>query len=153
MKEKTDIQTFVNQKVDEYSIKQNLNCAKTTLKTLSDFFEIKIEEQVIDSATCMNGAGRFGAQCGLVEGALMFIGITGKLLNLNYTDNIAIANRYATLYKKEFGSLLCKDLRPQGFQPDNPPNLCEDLIRKSVLLVTIFLYNEIGSLIRNSKAI
>jgi len=31
--------------------------------------------QLLDAAVGMHGAGKYGAQCGLVEGSLMFIGL------------------------------------------------------------------------------
>ena len=54
---------------------KDFNCAITTLLCLGQEFGVEINQQVLDSAICLNGGGRFRAQCGLVEGALMFIGI------------------------------------------------------------------------------
>ncbi len=39
----------------------------------------------------------------------------------------------AEAFESRFGSLLCRDLRPEGFKPDNPPHLCEDLTREAIL--------------------
>lgn len=51
----------------------DLNCAQTTLKILAEIFKIKLNPQIIKSAVGLNGAGGYGAECGLVEGAIMFI--------------------------------------------------------------------------------
>ena len=104
-----------------------VNCARTTLICLSELLHIKIERQTLDSAIGLHGAGGFRAQCGLVEGALMFIGIyfseQGK-----YEDDIAsLCYQFADEFTKEFGSLKCFDLRPNGFTEDDPPHLCEGL--------------------------
>jgi hypothetical protein len=102
------------------------------LKTLAEIFEINLSPQVIDSAVGMHGAGKFGAQCGLVEGSLMFMGIFGR--ERGYEDKIIVNSCYnlANEFQKDFGSLVCRDLRPQGFNPENPPHICEELTKKAV---------------------
>ena len=44
------------------------------MRILSHLFSFPLEEQTLDAAIGMHGAGGLGAQCGLVEGSLMFIG-------------------------------------------------------------------------------
>jgi len=58
----------------------------------------------------------------LVASALMFIGIKGKEKGLQHEEIVTICNNFAKGFEKEFGSLNCRDLRPQGFKPDNPPH-------------------------------
>jgi len=69
---------FIKDRVHEYYWTDDINCATTTLKILSEAFAIKLKDQIIDAAIGMHGAGEFGAQCGLVEGTLMFMGIAGR---------------------------------------------------------------------------
>ena len=45
---------------------KDLNCAITTLLCRAEEFGVEISQQVLDSAICLNGGGRFRAQCGLV---------------------------------------------------------------------------------------
>jgi hypothetical protein len=66
--------TLVRERVHTYYWRNDINCAITTLKILSERFGIELSAQVIDSALGMHGAGEYGAQCGLVEGVLMFKG-------------------------------------------------------------------------------
>ena len=115
------------------------NCATTTLIVLSELFNTPLEQQVLYASRGMYGAGGFRAQCGLVEGTLMFLGILGTEKEL---DNPAIAGlcyKYAEEFTKEFGSLLCRDLRPEGFNDDDPPHLCENLTVKSILFSKQFI--------------
>ena len=53
----------------------DINCARAAIICLSELFEITIEQQTIWSAVGLHGAGGYRAQCGLVEGTLMFMGI------------------------------------------------------------------------------
>ncbi|WP_457572253.1 C-GCAxxG-C-C family (seleno)protein [Desulfovulcanus sp.] len=127
-----DISGFVKERVHDYYWKDDLNCASTTLKILSEFFDINLSNQVMDAAIGMHGAGKYQAQCGLVEGALMFVGILGRGKGISDRETILFCKKLAGEFEKNFGSLLCKILRPEGFHPDNPPHLCEELSCKAI---------------------
>jgi len=119
--------SFVEKKVNEYYWKEDINCATTTIKILSETFKVSIHQQVVDSALGMHGAGEYGAQCGLVEGALMFIGIYGKQNNWSNDLIVKSCNSFANLFEEKFKSLQCSILRPEGFKEENLPHLCEPL--------------------------
>lgn len=118
---------------------EQFNCATTMIKILTELYGITICSQVIDSAIGMHGAGKFQAQCGLVEGSLMFIGILGRERGL--ADEMIVANCYnfANQFQQHFGSLVCRDLRPQGFRPENPPHLCVELEKKAVAFTAAYI--------------
>ena len=135
---------LVQQRVHTGYWDHDWNCAVTTLLTLSEAFCLSVQEQVLDAALGMHGAGGYRAQCGLVEGGLMFIGILGKAQDL--ADEVVVQScfEYAEAFEDRFGSLLCRELRPQGFKPDNPPHLCEDLTRKAILFTWDYLAEFVG---------
>lgn len=126
------IEEYIKKRVAECYWHEDLNCATTMLVILSELHNIELHKQVIDSAIGMHGAGGFGAQCGLVEGSLLFIGILGKEKGLPTEKIIDLCASFAQQFEKKFSSLLCKQLRPQGFKPDNPPHLCEELTNEAV---------------------
>ena len=134
-----DAKRLIDDRVHEYYWTYDWNCAKTTLKILSELFEIDLADQVLQAAAGLDGAGRYGAQCGLVEGALMFIGITGAMRGLTDQKVEEICYSFAESFERRFGSLLCSVLRPEGFRPDNPPHLCENLSQSTVLFAHGFL--------------
>lgn len=112
------------------------------LNILSEIHEINLDRQVINSAIGMHGAGGFGAQCGLVEGSLMFIGIWGREKGLSDETIINLCYCFAQEFEKKFNSMLCMQLRPQGFKPDNPPHLCEGLTKRAVKFTAKYLEKE-----------
>jgi C_GCAxxG_C_C family probable redox protein len=134
---------LINERVHEYYWNQNLNCAITTLNILSELFHVELQSQIKEAAIGMNGAGRFGSQCGLVEGSLMFIGIYGSKKEMDKSEIIELCHRFSSGFQQKFGSLLCRDLRPEGFHPDNPPHLCEKITQLAVLFVAEFILKEI----------
>jgi len=136
------MQNLINERVHEYYWKQDLNCAITTLNILSELFCVEIHPQVIEAAFGLN-AGRRGTQCGLVEGALLFIGIYGGQQQFDNSKVQKLCRSFSEEFQQNFASLLCKELRPQGFQPANPPHLCETLTQRAVLFTARFLSRSI----------
>ena len=130
---------LINEKVHSYYWNDDLNCAITSLRILSEIFQTNLCSQIVSAGIGMPGAGGNGAQCGLVSGSLMFIGILGKE---NGQENMAIVkmcNEFAKRFENEFGSLDCRVLRPQGFKADNPPHLCEEITKKAIMFTMSYL--------------
>ena len=126
-------ENLVKDRVHQYYWDDDLNCATTTIRILSELFDFNVENQVYDAALGMHGAAFYGAQCGLVEGGLMFIGIRGKAKGVPEKEVEACCQVFAAQFEERFGSLLCRELRPEGFHPDNPPHLCENLTVNAIL--------------------
>ena len=130
---------FVRQSVKHCYWQQDLNCATTTLKVLAAKFDLELAPQVIDAATGMHGAGEYGAQCGLVEGGLMFLGLIGRDRGISDARIVEACRLFAGAFEKHFESLLCRELRPEGFRPDNPPHLCENLTCRAIGFTMAFV--------------
>lgn len=135
-----DIDQLMAQRVHNYYWEEDINCATTTLRILSELTDVKIHPQVIDGAVGLHGAGGFGAQCGLVEGILLFIGIAGRKVSLSDEEIIKICYSFADKFQQYFGSLSCKQLRPSG----TGDHLCEELTNKAVKFSINFVINEMG---------
>lgn len=123
---------LITDRVRTYYHDEDLNCATTSLKILAELFGITLDPQVVHAAIGMHGAGGYGAQCGLVEGGLMFIGIMGRERQLPDDTIVAVCQEFGSQFEKEFSSLRCNILRPEGFHPDNPPHLCENLTGQAI---------------------
>lgn len=134
-----DTQAFVQQRVHTYYWHDDINCATTTLKILSERFGVALDDQVVDSALGMHGAGKYRAQCGLVEGALMFLGIIGRARGFSDDEVVEACYDFARQFEDRFGSLSCKVLRPEGFDPDNPPHICAPLTRDAIVFDIVFV--------------
>lgn len=111
-----------------------------TLKLLGEVYSIPINDQVLKSAFGMNGAGRYGAQCGLVEGMLMFLGIWSDLECMTYEQTQMVCSSFAGRFEKTFGSLICARLRPGAeASARDPAHACEELKVKALLMDLDFL--------------
>ena len=127
------IEEFVQDRVHRYYWHDELDCAGTSLNILSEHFKLSLGAQVLQAAIGMHGAGCFGAQCGLVEGALMFLGIYGSQQGLTEEEIAESCYRFAEKFQQRFGSLLCREIRPEGFSPDNPPHVCASISEEAII--------------------
>lgn len=123
---------YITKRVHKLYWEEDINCARTSLICLSELFEIDIEQQTIWSAVGLHGAGGYRAQCGLVEGALMFIGIYFHMLGRSEEEIVSACFNLASAFEKNFGSLRCLELRPTGFSENDPPHMCEDLTCRAI---------------------
>lgn len=132
-------ETHVQKWVHHFYWDQDLNCARTTLYCLSRLGNISLEPQTLHAAIGMHGAGRFRAQCGLVEGTLMFLGIYYARQGKNDQEISRLCFAFAEAFTERFSSLRCSELRPQGFTPEDPPHLCEALSIEAILFAWAFI--------------
>lgn len=123
----------------------DLNCARTTLTALSELFSFPLHPQVHEAATGMQGAGLYRAQCGLVEGTLMFIGVFFASRGVGAAGVTDICRSFAAAFDKEFGSLQCAALRPGGFSPDDEEHLCAPLSLRAITFSHTFIKSELNA--------
>jgi hypothetical protein len=123
---------FISKRVARYYHVDDINCATTSLRVLAELYGVELQRQVIDGAIGMHGAGKYGAQCGLVEGGLIFLGIFGRRCNLPDETLVDLCREFAGQFENEFSSLQCSMLRPEGFHPDNPPHLCQTITNRAI---------------------
>ncbi|GAU08249.1 C-GCAxxG-C-C family protein [Desulfoplanes formicivorans] len=134
-----DQKELIQKRISVYYWQDDINCAAASLKVLGEICNVTICDQVIDAATGMHGAGEYGAQCGLVEGPLMFLGIWGR--NRRHADReiAGWCHAFARQFEERFHSLLCRELRPRGFGPHNPGHPCECLTCNAIALAVEFV--------------
>ncbi|MEL7603287.1 MAG: C-GCAxxG-C-C family protein [Bacillota bacterium] len=124
--------SLIKDRVHELYYGYDVNCARTTLTCLSELLETPVERQTMNAAIGLHGAGGFRAQCGLVEGALMFLGLYFSDRGKSTDEIVSLCYRYADEFTKKFGSLTCRELRPGGFSEDDPPHACEGLTCEAI---------------------
>ena len=133
------MKNFVESRVTTYFQINDYNCVKTDLLALAEYFDVKLDHQILSAAVGMHGAGGYRAQCGLVEGTLMFLGIIGAEKNVSENNIITACYDFGKEFEAEFSSLQCRTLRPFGFNKTDPPHLCKDLTCKTVSFSITFV--------------
>jgi hypothetical protein len=46
---------------------------------------------------------------------------------------VEVCYTFAEKFQARFGSLDCRDLRPEGFNPENPPHMCTPLTADAII--------------------
>lgn len=137
-----DTQSFITNFVHASYWEHDVNCARTTLGALAHLSGILLAEQTLQAAIGLHGAGGFRAQCGLVEGTLMFLGIDGAQRGMSEHDIADRCRRFAEAFTATFSSLRCCDLRPGGFTENDPPHACETLTDQAIDFAWAFISRE-----------
>lgn len=130
---------IIEKRVHELYWDLDVNCDTTTLLCLGQLFHVEINPQTINSAIGLHGAGGYRAQCGLVEGTLMFIGIYLSKKDKTDKELSEICYQFAEKFTEEYGSLRCFDLRPNGFNEDDPQHACEKLTVDAITFAHNFI--------------
>lgn len=120
---------------------RDLNCARSMLYCLAEAFDLSLHPQLWRAAVGMHGAGGFQAQCGLVEGALLFMGVYYAEQGVSDKDIARVCRSFAAAFTGRFASLTCRDLRPGGFQKSDPPHRCEALTVDAIDFTAGFIRN------------
>ena len=131
--------TTIEKRVHELYWDKDVNGARTTLLILGELLPIPLKEQTLHAAIGLHGAGGFRAQCGLVEGGLMAIGMYYSSLHKEEEAIVSVCYRYAREFSDTFGSLRCFELRPGGFRPEDPPHKCEKLTCEAIAFTYDFI--------------
>lgn len=142
---------YIKNRVHELYWNDDINCAGTTIICLSELFKAEIEPQTLWSAVGLHGAGGYRAQCGLVEGTLMFIGIYLHMLGKTEDEIVSACYDFAAAFEKTFGSLRCLELRPTGFSENDPPHMCETLTCNGIEFACQFILEITKRMTDNSR--
>ncbi len=137
-----DAEKMIRESVHDLYWNNDVNCARTTMLILSQLFTYRITEQLYYAAVGMHGAGKYRAQCGIVEGTLLFLGcyLTSQRKDEDYI--VSACYRFAESFENKFGALTCRVLRPIGFNENDPPHACENLTVNAIM----FSYSYISGL-------
>lgn len=120
----------------------DINCARTTLICLGELFQLDISRQSINAAIGLHGAGGYRAQCGLVEGGVMFIGIYLSDKGKSDGEVVSTCYQFAEKFTNKYGSLSCFELRPNGFTENDPPHACEELTADAIHFMYQFICDQ-----------
>ncbi|MFP4395040.1 MAG: C-GCAxxG-C-C family (seleno)protein [Anaerolineales bacterium] len=101
---------WLQEQVRLYFTSGRYNCTMTTLKVLTDAFGTPLHPQVLDAARMVPGAGGTGGLCGLVTGALMFVGLWSAQHHIPRDRLRPLTRGMIAEIRERFGSVQCEVL-------------------------------------------
>lgn len=103
----------------KYYFDRNYNCAETILRAGNEYYNLGLH----DKDMIMVGAFGAGIQCGNTCGAVL---AGASILSMKYIEAKAhesedirpVVNLMMKKFNEAYGSVLCKDIKPQSFKPE-----------------------------------
>ena len=118
-----DLEARVQQAVDLFN--SGHNCAQSVFMAYADLFGVDAETASKMSVSFGGGMGRMREVCGTVSGMAMLAGFHYPVPDPSdakaRTRNYAMVQQMATLFKEQFGTIICRELlAPQDAAKTNP---------------------------------
>lgn len=103
----------------KYYFDQNYNCAETILRAANEYYDLGLH----DKDMILVGAYGAGIQSGNTCGAVLSV---AAILSLKYVEAKAhesedirpVVQKMMRKFNEKYGSILCKDIKPQSFKPE-----------------------------------
>ena len=103
----------------KYYFEQNYNCAETILRAANEYYDLGLH----DKDMILVGAYGAGIQSGNTCGAVLSV---AAVLSLKYVEAKAhesedirpVVQKMMRKFNEKYGSILCKDIKPQSFKPE-----------------------------------
>ena len=104
---------------EKYYYEQNYNCAETMIRAANEYYDLGLH----DRDMIMLGGYGAGIQTGNTCGAIL---AAVSVLSMKYVEQKAheskdikpITTDIIRRFNMKYGSILCKDIKPQSFEPE-----------------------------------
>lgn len=117
-----EIEDRVNQAVQNFE--SGFNCAQSVFLAYSDIFELDLDMAKKVSVSFGGGVGRMREICGTVSAMAMLAGFRYPVLDATNqeqrTQNYAMVQKMADMFKEKHGTIVCRSLMPQAQAATEP---------------------------------
>ena len=104
---------------EKYYYEQNYNCAETMIRAADEYYDLGLH----DRDMIMLGGYGAGIQTGNTCGAIL---AAVSVLSIRYVEQKAhesgdikpVTTMLIRKFNEKYGSILCKDIKPQSFEPE-----------------------------------
>ena len=102
--------------IGKYYFEGNYNCAETLIRTANDYYDLGLHDRDMISYGVFGAGIQTGNTCGAVISA-------AAVLSMKYVEKKAhessdikpVTTRLMQEFNKKYGSVLCRDIKPQSF--------------------------------------
>ena len=104
---------------EKYYQDENYNCAETLIRAANEYYDLGLHDRDMIAFGVYGGGIQTGNTCGAILSA-------ASVLSMKYIEKKAhdskdirpVTTALIREFNKKYGSVLCKDIKPQSFQPD-----------------------------------
>ena len=104
---------------EKYYYDQNYNCAETMIRAANEYYDLKLHDRDMIMLGGFGAGIQTGNTCGAILAAVSVLSM--KYIERNAHDSKDIKPVTTALIRKfneKYGSTLCKDIKPQSFNPE-----------------------------------
>lgn len=104
---------------EKYYYEMNYNCAETIIRAGNEYYGLGLHDRDMIAFGGFGSGIQTGNTCGAILSAV-------SILSMKYIEKKAheskdirpVTTELIRAFNKEYGSVLCKDIKPQSFKPD-----------------------------------
>ncbi len=104
----------------KYYVDQNYNCAESLIRGANDYYDLKLHDRDMIMLGGYGGGIQTGNTCGAVLAA-------ASVLSMKYIEQKSheskdikpVTTEFIRRINARYGSVLCKDIKPQSFDPEH----------------------------------
>ncbi|MFA6521623.1 MAG: C-GCAxxG-C-C family protein [Candidatus Gracilibacteria bacterium] len=122
------------------------NCGEAVVRVLSRELDLEVSNDVLKISAFTNGGGQAGGQCGILNGGLIILSLMcGRYSNDTSREPLqSLARKLTREFEDKFKSLLCREIRSEGFNASQLESICNKRIVEGVgFLLDFFKRNSL----------
>lgn len=110
---------MLKDEIGKYYFEGNYNCAETIVRGGNDYYNLGLHDEDMKMVGVFGAGIQCGNTCGAVLGAAC-------ILSMKYIESKAhesseikpVTMKLMKKFQEKYGSVLCKDMKPQSFNPE-----------------------------------
>ena len=104
---------------EKYYYDMNYNCAETLIRAANEYYDLGLHDRDMIAFGGFGAGIQTGNTCGAILAAVSVLSMKYIEKNAHESKDIKpVTTEFIRRLNAEYGSILCKDIKPQSFQPD-----------------------------------
>lgn len=103
----------------KYYFDQNYNCAETILRAANEYYDLGLHDKDMILVGAYGAGIQSGNTCGAVLSAAAILSLKYVEAKAHESEDIRpVVQKMIRKFNEKYGSILCKDIKPQSFKPE-----------------------------------
>ena len=104
---------------EKYYFEMNYNCAETLIRAANDYYDLGLHDRDMIAFGGFGAGIQTGNTCGAILAAVSVLSMKYIEKNAHDSKDIKlVTTAFIREMNRQYGSVLCKDIKPQAFKPD-----------------------------------
>ena len=105
--------------LNDYYFDKNYNCAETILRAGNDYYNLGLHDRDMILVGAYGAGIQTGNTCGAVLAGASILSMKYIEAKAHESEDIrSVVGKLMRAFNEQYGSTLCKDIKPQSFKPE-----------------------------------